>query len=135
MPTIPTWHRNAMVIIGDAAHATSPSSGQGASMAIEDAVVLAKCLRDVGEPRRAFAAYEQLRRERVQRVVRYSTRIGRSKTAGPAARWLRDLLMPWALKYFANPEAQGWLRYHLEWYERVGGKDGGGGCMQRLADD
>jgi 2-polyprenyl-6-methoxyphenol hydroxylase-like FAD-dependent oxidoreductase len=36
-----------MIVIGDAAHATSPSSGQGASMAIEDAVVLAKCVRDL----------------------------------------------------------------------------------------
>jgi hypothetical protein len=35
-----------MIDLGDAAHATSPSSGQGASLAIEDAVVLAKCLRD-----------------------------------------------------------------------------------------
>jgi 2-polyprenyl-6-methoxyphenol hydroxylase-like FAD-dependent oxidoreductase len=33
-------------VIGDAAHAPSPSSGQGASMAIEDAVVLAKALRE-----------------------------------------------------------------------------------------
>ena len=39
-----------MIIVGDAAHATSPSSGQGASMAIEDAVVLAKCLRDLMLP-------------------------------------------------------------------------------------
>ena len=121
MPPIPTWYRGAMVIIGDAAHATSPSSGQGASLAIEDAVVLAKCLRDLGEPQRAFAAYEHLRRERVQRVVRYSARIGRSKTAGPLGRWLRDLVMPWALKHFANSDAHAWLyRYHLDWNETEG---------------
>ena len=66
-----------MVIVGDAAHATSPSSGQGASMAIEDAVVLAKCLRDLPDVSRAFAAYEQLRRERVERVV--------AQERGPAA--------------------------------------------------
>ena len=47
-PHVPTWHSGRMVIIGDAAHAPSPSSGQGASMAMEHAVVLAKCLRDVG---------------------------------------------------------------------------------------
>ena len=39
MPVVPIWHRDSMVIIGDAAHATSPTSGQGASMAIEDAIV------------------------------------------------------------------------------------------------
>ena len=49
LPRVPTWHKGPMVIIGDAAHAPSPSSGQGASMATEDAVVLAKCLRDLPE--------------------------------------------------------------------------------------
>ena len=46
LPHVPTWSRGAMMIIGDAAHAPSPSSGQGASMALEDAVVLAQSLRD-----------------------------------------------------------------------------------------
>jgi FAD-dependent urate hydroxylase len=96
LPEVPTWHRGPMVIISDAAHATSPSSGQGASLAIEDAVILAKCLRDMPDAARAFAAYEQLRRGRVERVVRHSARIGRSKTPGPVGRWLRDLVMPLA---------------------------------------
>ena len=61
LPSVPTWHRGPMVIIGDAAHATAPSSGQGASMAIEDAVVLARCLRDLPDTGQAFAAYERLR--------------------------------------------------------------------------
>ena len=47
MPSVPSWHNDRMIIIGDAAHAPSPSSGQGASMALEDGVMLAKCLRDV----------------------------------------------------------------------------------------
>jgi len=47
LPSVLTWHRGPMVIVGDATHATAPSSGQGASMAIEDAVVLARCLRDL----------------------------------------------------------------------------------------
>ena len=50
LPSVPTWHRGPMVIVGDAAHAPSPTSGQGASMAAEDAVVLAKCLRDLALP-------------------------------------------------------------------------------------
>jgi len=47
MPPLPNWHTDRMIIIGDAAHAPSPTSGQGASLAIEDAVQLAKCLRDL----------------------------------------------------------------------------------------
>ncbi|MDF2746843.1 MAG: FAD-dependent pyridine nucleotide-disulfide oxidoreductase, partial [Propionibacteriaceae bacterium] len=55
---VPAWSRGRMVIIGDAAHAPSPSSGQGASIALEDAVVLAQSLRDHADVPAAFAAYE-----------------------------------------------------------------------------
>ena len=41
LPTVP------LVLVGDAAHAASLSSGQGVSMAAEDAAVLAMCIRDV----------------------------------------------------------------------------------------
>jgi len=58
-----------MIVIGDAAHAASPTTTQGASMAIEDAVVLAQCLRDVPGQAAALGTYERLRRSRVERVV------------------------------------------------------------------
>ncbi len=63
VPTVPTWHNGRMTIAGDAAHAASPAAAQGASMAIEDAVVLAKCLRDIADPATAFDTYERHRRE------------------------------------------------------------------------
>ena len=47
MPSVPHWHRGRMVLVGDAAHAPSSSSGQGASLAAESAVQLARCLRDL----------------------------------------------------------------------------------------
>jgi len=91
------------ILVGaDGIHATSPSAGQGASMTCEDAVVLAKCLRDLPDPARAFAAYEGLRRERVERVVAYSRRLSDAKAAGPVARVVRDLVMPLALRLFAT---------------------------------
>jgi 2-polyprenyl-6-methoxyphenol hydroxylase-like FAD-dependent oxidoreductase len=120
MPAVPTWHRDSMMIIGDAAHATSPTSGQGASMAIEDALVLAKCLRDCSSVPAAFAAYERDRRVRVQRVAAYSARVSRTKIAGPIARWFRDLMMSAALKLFASPEAQARLyAHHIDWNARI----------------
>ncbi len=121
IPTAPTWHKGSAVLIGDAVHATSPSSGQGASMAIEDAIVLAKCLRDIPDTERAFAAYERLRRERVEKVVAYSRRIGQSKAiSNPVARWLRDQIMPFALKHFANAASHASLyTYHVDWDEKV----------------
>jgi FAD-dependent urate hydroxylase len=120
MQAVPTWYRGGIVLTGDAAHATSPSSGQGASLAIEDAVVLAKCLRDLLDARQAFTAYERLRRGRVEKVVKYSARISRTKALGPVGRRFRDLFMPFALKHFASPAAHAWLyRYHVDWNEPV----------------
>ncbi len=119
MPTVPTWWRGPMIIIGDAAHAASPSSGQGASMAMEDAIVLAKALRDLPDTARACAAFEQLRRPRVERVVAYGARSSSGKAAGPIGRVIRDLLLPVVLKRFAT-QAQDWLfAYHIDWDARI----------------
>jgi FAD-dependent urate hydroxylase len=116
IPTSRRWSRGPVVLVGDAVHATSPSAGQGASLAIEDAVVLAKCLRDIPEPARAFARYERLRRERVEKVVAYARKRGSNKTAGPVARVLRDAMMPLVLKLSASDSAHAWMyRYHIDW--------------------
>lgn len=118
----PIWRRARVTLIGDAAHATSPNAGQGASMAMEDAIVLAKCLRDIDDVPSALRTFEDLRRSRTERVVEYSRRLGRSKTPGPVARRLRDLFMPVALKRFASPERMRWLYdHHIDWEPRIAG--------------
>jgi 2-polyprenyl-6-methoxyphenol hydroxylase-like FAD-dependent oxidoreductase len=121
MPSVPTWHRGRMIVIGDAAHATAPSSGQGASMAIEDAVTLALCLRDWDGTESAFARYESLRRERVERVVAFGKRSGSYKVPGPLGRVVRDLVLPVFLRHAARPESQAWLyQHHIEWDTHTG---------------
>ena len=112
-PKVPTWHRDRMIIIGDAAHATSPASGQGASMAIEDAVTLAKCLRDSAGVPEAFARYESLRRERVERVVAQGKRNGDGKSLGPVMRHV----LPLMIKLFKPSEkGMNWLYGHrIDW--------------------
>ncbi|MEV6233681.1 FAD-dependent monooxygenase [Saccharopolyspora shandongensis] len=70
VPT-PRWRNGRMLLIGDAAHAASPATGQGASMAVEDAVVLAKALRDHG----SLDGYERLRRPRVERNTARSAQL------------------------------------------------------------
>jgi 2-polyprenyl-6-methoxyphenol hydroxylase-like FAD-dependent oxidoreductase len=121
IPTVPTWSKGRMVLIGDAAHATSPSSGQGASLAIESAVALARCLRDLPHEE-AFAAYEELRRARVERIIAMAARTNNDKAAGPVARVLRDLLMPVAMKLLAKPEKWAWqFDYRIDWDTPVTG--------------
>jgi FAD-dependent urate hydroxylase len=120
MPTVRRWHRDRMIVIGDAAHATSPSSGQGASMAIEDAVELGRCLRDLPEPDAAFATYERLRRARVEKVVAQGARSSDSKAAGPVARVLRDAFLPIVLRK-QGQQVITWLHeYQIDWDAPVG---------------
>lgn len=116
IPTSPVWHRGPVALIGDAVHGTSPSAGQSASMAIEDAVILARCPRDFPDVTTAFGPYELLRRARVEKVVAYSKTISSSKAARPVARVFRDLMMPIALKLFANSKSHAWMyTHHIDW--------------------
>lgn len=72
IPRLPRWSRDGLVLIGDAAHAASPAAGQGASMALEDAVVLGRCVRDLPDLDLALATYERLRRGPVEGLVEAS---------------------------------------------------------------
>ncbi|MGI5154290.1 FAD-dependent monooxygenase [Microbispora sp. CA-102843] len=119
-PSVPKWFTERMVILGDAAHATSPSSGQGASMAIEDAVVLGKCLRDVPDTADAFAAFERLRRERVERVVAQGKRNGDGKAPGAGGAFVRDLILPVIMRQVEKRNALAWMHdYRITWDDRV----------------
>ena len=121
IPSLPTWHRGPAVLIGDAAHAASPHAGQGASMALEDAVVLAKCLRDIPCPEDAFARFEGLRRERVEMVARVARRNGQNKAmTNPVALWLRDLAMSIAFKLAARSKSDPWgFSHRIDWDARA----------------
>ncbi|WP_410608704.1 FAD-dependent oxidoreductase [Amycolatopsis sp. lyj-109] len=119
-PTVPVWHRGRMVIIGDAAHATSPAAGQGASMAIEDAVTLGKCLRDVPDVERALATYESLRRGRVEAVVAAGKRNGDQKAIGPVGRVIRDFFIKRAFSKPFDEDPNGFMWNHrIDWNEKI----------------
>ena len=121
LPEVPAWHNGPMVIIGDAAHAVSPASGQGASLAAEDAVTLALCLRGASSVPAALSAYEQRRRARVQRVVAWGSSMNSTKKQGIAGRMLRDLALPIILKKAGRPgemDKMAWLfAHHISWTE------------------
>jgi salicylate hydroxylase len=106
VPRIPVWHRDGMVVIGDAAHAVG--AGQGVSMAIEDAIVLAKCLSTVANVGEALARYERLRRPRVERVLEGGKANSEAKTLGPLQKRVADLVAPIFFRFFYRRSTE-WL--------------------------
>ena len=123
--TQPIWQKGPVVLVGDAIHAVSPGAGQGASLAVEDAIVLAKCLRDREDLSQAFATYERQRRARVEHMVQYGRSLGQAKVmTNPIQVWFRDLLMPFFLERFANPAALDWVySYKVDWDEHVASEE------------
>jgi 6-hydroxynicotinate 3-monooxygenase len=67
---MPSWGKNGIVLLGDACHPMMPYMAQGAASAIEDAVVLARCLERVGcdDISTALAVYAASRKERTERM-------------------------------------------------------------------
>lgn len=122
LASLPRWSRGRVALLGDAAHAVSNSSGQGASLAAEDALVLAACLRDLPTVEEAFAAYEQGRRDRVERVAAEGRRRGNQKagSAHPAALFLRDLVLRAVFAMIARFGSQAWMNdYRVDFDQRV----------------
>jgi 2-polyprenyl-6-methoxyphenol hydroxylase-like FAD-dependent oxidoreductase len=71
-PSASIWHKGRVVLLGDAAHPTTPNMGQGACMAIEDSVVLARSLTSSDSLEKSFRAYEQARVSRTSMITRLS---------------------------------------------------------------
>lgn len=101
------WHGDRIVFLGDAAHATSPQLGQGANLALMDAMVLADALAaEPGVPR-ALAAYTHARRRPLayyQLATRALTPFFQSDSR--VLPWLRDRMFPLARRL-------GWLRRRM----------------------
>lgn len=120
---VPTWHRGPVMVIGDAAHAPAPSSGQGASMAIEDGVVLARVLRDEPSIPEAFAKFDQIRRTRVEKIVAWGARGSNHKTPGPFGRVVRDLMLPLFFRLMITEKSLSWMYdYRVGWEQPKAGR-------------
>ncbi len=117
--SIPKWHKGRVCLIGDAVHAPAPSAGQGASLALEDGIVIAKCLRDIADIEQAFATFVSLRKERAEKLVKQSRRAGSGKSPSNAvSRFIRDLVLPLFLKKAGD--ATKWMyTYHVDWDEKI----------------
>lgn len=88
LPLLPTFVKGRVALLGDAAHAMTPYLGQGACMALEDAVTLALCNGDL-------ARYDAVRRPRTQSVWKGSRRAGRLgiEMRSPIALALRNFVL------------------------------------------
>ena len=86
---LPVWSVGRVTLLGDACHPMVPFMAQGACMAVEDAVVLGRAMSGVGEAdiEKAFARYENARKERTARVQDRFAR-QRMAEAGGNADWV-----------------------------------------------
>ena len=80
------WYTGRVVLIGDAAHASSPMMGQGGCLAMEDACVLAEVLREAASVESALETYVARRRARVEWVQQQSRTVAESFGLPPAVR-------------------------------------------------
>jgi 2-polyprenyl-6-methoxyphenol hydroxylase-like FAD-dependent oxidoreductase len=75
-PATRTWGRGRMTLLGDAIHPTTPNLGQGGCLAMEDAMVLARCFERYGANEGALRSYERARHKRTSAVSLYSRYYG-----------------------------------------------------------
>lgn len=85
-------------------------------MAMEDALMLARCLRDIPSVPEAFVAYERLRRGRVERIVAQGARSSSSKVPGGLGRLVRDLMLPLLFRFVVTEKSLAWMYdYRVDW--------------------
>ena len=98
------WYKGRVVLMGDAQHATSPLTGMGASLALEDAYVLARELQSSPDIDTALMRYADLRTERIKKFRQISKKIERwLMVASPVKAAIRDVVLrfiPWP--YFSG---------------------------------
>jgi len=88
------WYKDAVCLIGDACHATTPNLGQGAVQAIESAYVLSNCLNEEPTAKEAFEAYQNIRIDKAKHVVNTSWKIGKlAQSNNKIVCLLRDFLL------------------------------------------
>jgi FAD-dependent urate hydroxylase len=90
LPPLESWVDGRVVLLGDAAHATTPFAAMGACMAVQDAALLGRLL--VEQPlATALHDYQEQRKRRAEEVVRHGRRMGTiTQLRSPIALWLRD---------------------------------------------
>jgi 2-polyprenyl-6-methoxyphenol hydroxylase-like FAD-dependent oxidoreductase len=111
---LPRWSDGRIVLVGDAAHATTPGVGQGAAQAIEDAVVLADRLAGSDDLSAVLAEYEAIRRPRADAVLKMSRRVDKAaQLANPLGWRLRNALVRWQPERAQRRQLEPIVRHEL----------------------
>ena len=84
-PWLEQWWSGRVVLLGDAAHPMLPFLGQGAANALEDAMILTRCLTSESTPEQAFALYQKTRGPRVKGATEQAARRGDRYVGEPNA--------------------------------------------------
>jgi len=88
---ISQWWNGSVALLGDAAHATTPNLGQGGCQAVEDAYVIAQCLKKNHSVEKAFEKYQSIRYEKAVHVVNLSWSFGKmTNISNPILQSLRN---------------------------------------------
>ncbi len=99
LPKLPNWYKGRVCLIGDAAHGISPHVGQGASLALEDTLVLSHYLEKEKNFSAAFQNFQDERKPRVEKVIKTAQKVGNTKSkTNPIAAWFRDRLIGFFIK-------------------------------------
>ncbi len=89
-------------------------------MAMEDAVVLAMCLRDVPNLNHAFSTFEKLRKNRVEKVVKSAQQSGDlMKANNPLKKLFRNIVLPFTLNKSIVKKMDWLLSYEIDWNEKI----------------
>jgi 2-polyprenyl-6-methoxyphenol hydroxylase-like FAD-dependent oxidoreductase len=92
-----TWGNKRVTLLGDAIHPTTPNLGQGGCLAIEDAMVLARCFEKYGATEEALRKYEGCRYQRTAAITKYSRYYGTiGQSENPLTVGLKKIFLPLA---------------------------------------
>lgn len=92
-----TWGHKRVTLLGDAIHPTTPNLGQGGCLAIEDAMVLARCFEKYGATEEALRKYEGCRYQRTAAITKYSRFYGTiGQSENPLISGVKKILLPLA---------------------------------------